>query len=126
MIRTLCSLGVVLLWMTACSGSEEATRGGYSSTCTDSSDCEKGLECASGVCTATCMSDADCAPTGCSGQLCASESRVTTCEFRSEDACYQDPGITTCGCRDGQCAWDATDALKQCIADAGASGPSAR
>lgn len=75
---------------------------------------------------AGCTSDADCAPTGCSGQLCASESRLTTCEFRSEYACYQDPEITTCACRDGQCAWDATEALKRCLADAGASGPSVR
>src|SRR5689334_14557382 len=60
MIRTLCSLGAVLLCITACGGSEEATRGGYSDICTSSDDCEKGLECASGICTALCSSDADC------------------------------------------------------------------
>jgi eight-cysteine-cluster-containing protein len=67
---------------------------------------------------AECRSDADCAPTGCSGQICAAESRVTTCEFREEYACYQDRAITTCGCRGGQCAWDATEALTQCLAEA--------
>jgi len=95
-------------------------------------DCVGHAECpdfqtrCSWVCDASpagCASDADCAPTGCSGQLCASESRVTTCEFREEYACYQDPAVTTCGCRDGQCAWQATEELKQCLAGAGA-GPS--
>lgn len=72
---------------------------------------------------AGCSSDADCAPTGCSGQICAAQPLVTTCVFRSEYACYQDPAITTCGCHAGECAWDATDALKQCLADAAPSAP---
>ena len=61
MIRTLCSLAAVLLWTTACGGSEEATPGGYSALCTSTEDCSDGLECTSGVCTSLCGSNADCA-----------------------------------------------------------------
>jgi hypothetical protein len=61
MIRTLCSLAAVLLWTTACGGSEEATTGGYSDTCSTTGDCAEGLECASGVCTGPCVGNADCA-----------------------------------------------------------------
>jgi hypothetical protein len=61
MIRTLCSLAVVLLWTTACGGSEEATPGGYSALCNTIADCADGLECANGVCTGLCTANADCA-----------------------------------------------------------------
>lgn len=70
------------------------------------------------VCEATpsgeCQSDADCITTGCGGQLCASEPRVTTCEWRDEYACYQAP-TTSCGCNAGSCGWAQTAELAQCL-----------
>jgi hypothetical protein len=61
MIRTLCSLAAVLLWSTACGGSEEATGGGYSALCNTIEDCADGLECANGVCTGgPCTSNTEC------------------------------------------------------------------
>ena len=65
-----------------------------------------------------CASDRDCQVTGCSGQVCAPEPVITTCEFRPEYACYHDPAITSCGCDAGRCAWEATAELAACIADA--------
>ena len=56
-----CWLVAVLLWATACGGSEEATPGGYSDVCSKNEDCEEGLECANGVCTGLCGTSADCA-----------------------------------------------------------------
>jgi len=90
--------------------------------------CAPGLLCdtpdfiadAPGICrTEECSSDADCSRTGCSGQLCAAESRITTCEFRPEYACYADPDITRCGCRGGLCGFDPTPELSQCLNDGG-------
>jgi eight-cysteine-cluster-containing protein len=74
---------------------------------------------APGICRRGCASDADCTRTGCSGQLCASEPRITTCEFRPEYACFGDPRITTCGCRDGACGFDPTPELDQCLSNGG-------
>jgi eight-cysteine-cluster-containing protein len=59
--------------------------------------------------------------TGCSGQICASQEVITTCEFREEYACYQDPAITTCGCNAGQCGFAPTPELAACLEEAGAS-----
>jgi eight-cysteine-cluster-containing protein len=69
-----------------------------------------------------CSSDSDCVQTGCSGQICASEDVITTCEFREEFACFQDPAITTCGCDGGRCAFAATPELEACLAAAGDGG----
>lgn len=90
--------------------------------------CAPGLLCdtpdfiadAPGVCRVQqCASDADCSRTGCSGQLCSNESVITTCEFRPEYACFADPGVTTCGCREGLCGFDPTPELSQCLDSAG-------
>ncbi|MEY2930695.1 MAG: hypothetical protein RL033_1444 [Pseudomonadota bacterium] len=90
--------------------------------------CTPGLLCdtpdfiadAPGICRAAdCSSDADCSRTGCSGQICAAQSVITTCIFRPEFACYADPAITTCGCRDGLCGFDPTAELSQCLNDGG-------
>jgi len=70
--------------------------------------------CTEMVCARLCDTDADCLVTGCSGQICASEHVFTTCEFRDEYACYS-PQNTSCGCIDGLCGWDPTDALTQCL-----------
>lgn len=77
--------------------------------------CESEADCAD----SECASDADCMVTGCSGQVCASQPVITTCEFRPEYACYRDPTITTCGCDGGRCGWDPTAALEQCLAAGG-------
>ncbi|MBI4133473.1 PQQ-dependent sugar dehydrogenase [Candidatus Uhrbacteria bacterium] len=55
-----------------------------------------------------------CVITGCSGQLCADQEVVTTCEFLSEYACYRD---ARCGRRPGgSCGWVATPELTRCLA----------
>lgn len=65
-----------------------------------------------------CVTDADCIITGCSGQVCASQPVITTCEWREEYACYHDPNITTCGCNMGICGWAQTPELALCLVKA--------
>jgi hypothetical protein len=85
---------------------------GYHSepVCTDTNACSK-----------TCVADvpvlAACKPTGCSGQICSDKSIITTCEFRSEYACYQ-TAICERG-TDGACGWRKTPALTECLANKG-------
>ena len=62
-----------------------------------------------------CVVDTDCIITGCSGQICASEPVITTCEWMEEYACYHDTNITTCGCNQGQCGWAQTPELEACL-----------
>ncbi|MEA2747994.1 MAG: hypothetical protein QOI41_2137 [Myxococcales bacterium] len=60
---------------------------------------------------------AACVPSGCSGQICADHSVISTCEFRPEYACYQ---TATCARQaDGACGWTSTPALTSCLANAG-------
>lgn len=61
-----------------------------------------------------------CAPSGCSGQVCANSSVTTTCEVRPEYECYR-----TAACEaqsTGLCAWTQTAALTQCLAAGGTGG----
>lgn len=54
-----------------------------------------------------------CIATGCSGQICAEEEVITTCEFLPEYACYK-----TARCErqsDGQCGWTSTPELVRCL-----------
>ena len=60
MIRTLCTLGAALLWLTACGGSDETEPGGYSDVCSVKGDCGEPYDCIAGVCTNYCTGDADC------------------------------------------------------------------
>lgn len=56
-----------------------------------------------------------CVVTGCSGQVCASEESVTTCEFRAEYTCYK-----TARCEKqttGKCGWTETSELQACLKD---------
>jgi hypothetical protein len=56
---------------------------------------------------------AACRATGCSGQICADEDVITTCEFREEYACYQ---AATCERQtDGTCGFTATPELEACL-----------
>lgn len=56
-----------------------------------------------------------CIKTGCSGQICSDESRITTCQFLPEYACYQ---TATCEAQaDGECGWTETAELTSCLAN---------
>ena len=55
-----------------------------------------------------------CVVTGCSGQVCADQDVITTCEWRPEYACYD-----TAACErqpDGACGWTDTPELAACLA----------
>jgi len=55
----------------------------------------------------------DCVRTGCSGQLCADQAVVSTCEYRPEYACYQK---ATCERqKNGQCGFTPTNELVSCL-----------
>lgn len=55
----------------------------------------------------------ECRPTGCSGQLCADQDLVSTCEFKNEYACYSE---AECKLQNnGECGWTQTEALSLCI-----------
>ena len=56
-----------------------------------------------------------CRATGCSGQLCAEEEAITTCEFLPEYTCYKQ---ATCERqKNGECGWTETKALTECLAN---------
>ncbi len=60
-----------------------------------------------------------CVPAGCSSTICVDESEaaniVTTCEYRSEYACYK---LTTCERQaDDTCGWTKTDAFSTCLSN---------
>jgi hypothetical protein len=54
-----------------------------------------------------------CVVTGCSGQVCAAEQTITTCEWLPQYACYAD---ATCAVQpDGHCGWTETVELTNCL-----------
>lgn len=58
-----------------------------------------------------------CRATGCSGQVCADEAVMTTCEYRAEYGCYK-----TARCErqaSGACGWTETAELSACLREAG-------
>ena len=57
-----------------------------------------------------------CRTTGCSGQICAEEEMMTTCEFRPEYACYQ--GATCERQPGGKCGWTMSMELQRCLGQA--------
>lgn len=62
-----------------------------------------------------------CAPTGCSGQICAEagSEMMSTCEFRPEYACYK---ASLCERQpDGNCGWTDSEELRECLANAGSA-----
>ncbi|MBI2137359.1 eight-cysteine-cluster domain-containing protein [Candidatus Woesearchaeota archaeon] len=67
---------------------------------------------------AECLTDADCATAGCSGELCVkaedADDTITTCEYKEEYACLKQ---TNCGCNEGKCGWKETTEYAKCIAD---------
>ncbi len=59
---------------------------------------------------------AACITSGCSGQVCADQSVITTCDWRPQYACYH---TATCERQpDGACGWTSTAALTSCLASA--------
>ena len=84
--------------------------------CTSTTHCEmKGIN---GGAIPVCIQNAPAAPcmkSGCSGQVCADRSVITTCEMRREYACFQS---ATCERQvDGACGWTQTPALTSCLAN---------
>ena len=63
-----------------------------------------------------CASDSDCAPAGCSSQICAPSEKaseiITTCEYREEYSCLK---LTSCGCINNKCQWLENDGYTECI-----------
>jgi hypothetical protein len=58
---------------------------------------------------------ADCIVSGCSGEICADESRYSTCIARPEAVCYADYGV----CErqpSGACGWSSTPDFDACMA----------
>lgn len=54
-----------------------------------------------------------CVVTGCSGQVCADEEVITTCEFRPEYQCYRNARCERQ--EDGRCGWTMTPELQACL-----------
>ena len=85
--------------------------------CTASTHCEmKGLN--GGAAVPVCSQNTPqpaCVKGGCSGQVCADHSVISTCEFRPEYACFH---AATCERQaDGACGWTKTPALTSCLAN---------
>jgi hypothetical protein len=55
-----------------------------------------------------------CIKTGCSSQVCADHSVITTCEFRPEYACYRKAACERQ--KDGNCGFTKTSELTSCLA----------
>src|SRR5262249_3870164 len=77
--------------------------------------CSAGYHCES-VGPTRCVPDdlAPCKVTGCSGQICADQDMITTCEWRDSYACYE---TATCPRQAaGSCGWTDTPELDACLA----------
>lgn len=63
-----------------------------------------------------CDSDTGCGVGGCSGQVCTTIGHAsglfTSCEYKPEYGCL---GLTSCGCVEGRCMWEETQAYKGCL-----------
>lgn len=73
-----------------------------------------------------CYTDADCIVGGCSGTVCAARSTagdtVTTCEYRSEYACF---AKDNCLCIQNRCNWQGNQQFRNCIVSPGVDDPCA-
>jgi len=63
-----------------------------------------------------CMTDADCKPQGCSGQICAGAKSniITTCIWMPSFECYKQ-SFAACGCYQGACAWQNNSGMNACL-----------
>ena len=63
-----------------------------------------------------CTTASDCAPAGCSSQLCVTKeeapSIITTCEFKLEYECLE---LTNCGCINNKCQWEGNPDYSECL-----------
>ncbi|MDP6943017.1 MAG: dickkopf-related protein, partial [Myxococcota bacterium] len=90
--------------------------------CADHGDCPVGEWCEQDVAAASgnCVEapPTTCVVTGCSGQLCAPEDMVTTCDEEPWYVCYVD---AECGdfSDSGGCQWKHTDAFLECLGELG-------
>lgn len=64
-----------------------------------------------------------CWSTGCSGQICSDEDMITTCEFRSDYACYKESFAVCERQESGECGWTESQELRQCLAGKKSSSP---
>lgn len=55
-----------------------------------------------------------CIKTGCSGQICSSEPKISTCEWKCENGCYRN---ATCKKINNKCQWEVTDSINKCLDD---------
>ncbi len=62
----------------------------------------------------------ECRKTGCSGQICSDVDVVTTCEYRSEYACFQSARCERQ--QNGTCGFTQTAQLESCLSGARSSG----
>lgn len=62
--------------------------------------------------TLACNEDLDCFHSGCSGQVCANQPVITTCEFKCEYGCY---AASACACFGVHCKFAHDMALHQCL-----------
>lgn len=77
--------------------------------------CAAGTHCEADGGHVACVPDggSPCVVSGCSGQICASEPVITTCEWHPAYACYAD---ATCEVQpDGHCGWTETPELTACL-----------
>lgn len=56
-----------------------------------------------------------CLVTGCSGQVCADEPAMTTCEWLPEYACYKEPFAICEKQNDDRCGWTQNDEFLACL-----------
>ena len=75
------------------------------------------------ACTLMACGPNPCVVSGCSGQICASQPMESTCEWLPEYACYSSVGACGPFGKNGACGWEDTNALNQCLEDAGNNPP---
>lgn len=78
--------------------------------CSADTVCAPGETCVNGACVAA---PKTCVVSGCSGQICAAQEMMSTCEWKPEYACY---AKATCAVQaNGACGWTMTAALSACL-----------
>lgn len=56
--------------------------------------------------------NSNCIKTGCTGQICADEPKISTCEWKCEDSCYKKAQCTNLN---GQCQWNVNNDIQNCL-----------
>jgi hypothetical protein len=63
-----------------------------------------------------CLPPDECRPTGCNGEICASQDMASPCVALPEFACYQELGVCELQAW-GQCGWTQTPELDECLSE---------